>query len=355
MATLNSYLGFSIEDLDLWSLNEYANDVIFYDNIFLEIEGNTYADLLDIYWFDYSWITYFGGSNIVYDSATGAVRGGTITGIFEDLLFQGLYEPSWDMQGLSVSAKAFYQASLTFSADDDKAIIKNALSGADTLLMSDFDDAVGGFGGADLIYGYDGADRLDGGDGDDTISGGTGSDKLYGEAGNDTLRGDGDSDSLSGGIGKDRLEGGGSGDTLKGDNGDDRLNGNDGNDTLYGGSGADRLDGDAGRDRLYAGKDSSRDVFDFNSAKDSRVSSRDMLYEFDRGEDDIDLRGIDAREGGSNNAFKYAGTKAQAYSVWWDERDGDVVVSADVTGNKTADFQIKIVDVMRLSSDDFLL
>ena len=190
-------------------------------------------------------------------------------------------------------------------------------------------------------------ERAYGGSGDDRIIGNGSDNLLKGNGGNDEVEGGGGEDSLYGGAGNDRVEGGSSNDSLRGGDGDDKL---------YGGSGADRLDGDGGKDRLYAGKDSSHDVFDFNSTKDSRVSARDILFEFDRGEDDIDLRGIDARAGGDqNNAFDYTGTRAAAHSVWWEERDGDVVVSADVTGDRTADFQLKLEDLTRLSSDDFLL
>lgn len=190
-------------------------------------------------------------------------------------------------------------------------------------------------------------ERAHGSSGDDRITGNGSDNLLKGNSGDDNLDGGGGKDSLYGGDGSDRLEG---------SSGDDRLRGGDGDDKLYGGSRADRLNGDAGKDRLYAGKDSSRDVFDFNSVKDSRVSARDMLFDFDRGEDDIDLRGIDAKAGsGRNNAFDYSGTKAAAHSLWWREGDGDVVVSADVTGDRTADFQLKLTDVTRLSADDFLL
>jgi serralysin len=171
--------------------------------------------------------------------------------------------------------------------------------------------------------------------------------RAYGGSGDDRITGNGSDNLLSGNDG---------GDTLDGRSGKDSLRGGGGDDTLYGGSGGDRLDGDGGRDRLHAGKDSSHDVFDFNSVKDSRVSARDILFNFDRGEDEIDLRGIDAWSGGGrNNVFDYSGTRAAAHSVWWDERDGDVVVSADVTGDRTAEFQIKLADVTRLTSDDFLL
>ena len=228
--------------------------------------------------------------------------------------------------------------------------------GNDSLYGDDGKDFLRGESGNDRLYGGrqndilrgdDGADRLRGGSGNDQLSAGEQNDTLYGDDGDDRLQGEGGKDSLYGGDGNDRLEGSSGSDSLRGDDGDDRL---------YGGSWGDRLDGDAGKDRLYAGQDGSRDVFIFNSVKDSRVSARDLLFEFDRGEDDIDLRGIDARAGGSrNNEFDYSGSKAAAHSVWWKEDDGAVVVSADVTGDRTADFQFKLTDLTRLSADDFLL
>ncbi|TNC62135.1 calcium-binding protein [Rubellimicrobium roseum] len=203
-----------------------------------------------------------------------------------------------------------------------------------------------GTGGNDSL-GVDGSGYLAGGGGNDVLTGNGRSNVLNGGSGNDRLRAEGGSDALSGGDGRD---------VLLGQSGHDSLRGGNGDDTLDGGSGADRLDGGMSKDRLHAGKDSSRDVFDFNSIRDSRPSSHDILLDFDRGEDVIDLRGIDARGGSSrNDGFDYSGHRAQAHSVWWSERNGDVVVSADVTGDRTADFQLRLDNLTRFSSEDVLL
>ena len=121
--------------------------------------------------------------------------------------------------------------------------------------------------------------------------------------------------------------------------------------------GGDRLDGSSGRDRLFAEGDGSRDVFVFGSAADSRASARDVIFGFDRGEDAIDLRGIDAaaRSAGANDAFSYAGSRAAAHAVWWTRSGADVVVSADTTGDRMAEFSVRITDVGSLSPGDLLL
>ena len=78
--------------------------------------------------------------------------------------------------------------------------------------------------------------------------------------------------------------------------------GQGGNDTLDGGVGNDLLYGGAGRDVLVGG--SGKDNFIFKSAAESRGSSIDTIKTFDRGQDHIDLRSIDANtKVGGNQAF----------------------------------------------------
>ena len=112
---------------------------------------------------------------------------------------------------------------------------------------------------------------------------------------------------LVGAAGNDKLLGGDGNDTLDGGTGNDGLYGQAGNDTLKGSSGNDRLDGGLGRDYLYGG--SGRDVFDFNSIEETAVGSlRDIIYDFQRGQDDIDLSSIDASTRSSGNqAFSWIG------------------------------------------------
>lgn len=211
-----------------------------------------------------------------------------------------------------------------------------------------YDDTIVGNDGDDRIFGRSGADVLSGGLGNDLIRGEAGNDKLTGGLGDDLIYGDNDIDYLYGGVGNDTLDGGA---------GNDILFGQVGNDVLKAGTGSDRLIGGANRDLLYGGTDTSPDVFDFNLLNESVVGSkRDVIYNFTRAADDIDLSTIDARAPtAANEVFLFKGTAATAYSVWYSVSGSNVIVKGDVTGDKIADFEILVVGVTSLSSGDFIL
>lgn len=231
--------------------------------------------------------------------------------------------------------------------------------------------AILGTEGADQLGGTAGADVIRAGGGHDAVSLDAGNDDLDGGAGSDWLVGSGATRmtvdlALSGaqatGYGTDTISGfenlrGGSGaDRLLGDGGANALEGQGGNDTLAGREGADRIVGGAGTDRLYGGVDQDRDVFVFNVVSDSRTGSkRDIVYDFASGTDVIDLSAIDANvrlEGDQD--FAFSGTTAQAYSVWYVRSRGDVLVRADVNGDRVADMEVRLSKVAALGADDFL-
>jgi Ca2+-binding RTX toxin-like protein len=134
----------------------------------------------------------------------------------------------------------------------------------------------------DRIYGTTQNDLFDGRGGNDRITGASGSDTLIGGLGNDTLIGDDDADVLLGGVGNDFLSGG---------NGDDLLEG---------GAGQDELVGSAGRDTF---------VFRAVSESGLTASNADVIDNFVRGEDRIDLGAIDAFSAtSSNDTFIWRGT-----------------------------------------------
>ena len=77
-------------------------------------------------------------------------------------------------------------------------------------------------------------------------------------------------------------------------------------DTLIAGAGADTLTGGLGKDLLTGGVDA--DIFDFNSKFEAgKGLNCDVIQDFVKFEDRIDLFDIDARQGGANNAFKFIG------------------------------------------------
>lgn len=257
-----------------------------------------------------------GGHGFTTD-LSGKPTGGTVTGILQaDLNAQSV---QWAAEGISMSFTAIYAASFTPSNADELSLFAKAFAGADTIKLSNLVDYFRGYAGNDTMYGYDGNDTLIGDAGSDTIYGGTGNDKLQGGVGNDTL---------------------------------------------YGEAGSDVLTGGAGSDRLYGGADTVRDVFDFNLVTESTSASRDLIYDFKSGTDRIDLAGIDAHAGtATNDAFAgFTGTTPTAYSVWYAKADvdqdgsiDDLLLRADVNGDKIVDFEAGIINTSAITKVDLIL
>ncbi len=148
---------------------------------------------------------------------------------------------------------------------------------------------------------------------------------------------------------------------LTGNSANNILTGGAGNDTLSGGAGNDTLIGGAGKDKLTGG--SGKDVFVFKTLSEMGVSatSRDVITDFVRGQDKIDLRGLDANQATSiNDAFsaptvggKFSGVFANAGELYFDQ------VARVLYGNTDADvaaeFAIALTGVNTLSASDLML
>jgi Ca2+-binding RTX toxin-like protein len=148
------------------------------------------------------------------------------------------------------------------------------------------------------------------------------------------------------------LLGGSGADVLIGGAGNDQLFGFDGNDVLVGGGGTDQLRGGRGID-----------IFQFNSVVDSPVRAPDMIADFQKGFDIIDLTRIDANsKTPENDAFTFignaafTGTAGQLRSVF-DANTGQNRVEGDVDGDGVADFAIlvNIPNPQPLVAGDFFL
>ncbi|MGH6736011.1 MAG: calcium-binding protein [Methyloceanibacter sp.] len=286
--------------------------------------------------------------------------------------------------------------------------------GTEVFLFGDSgNDVLRGGNGIDHLYGGPGNDLIKGGASGDLIYGGAGADYLDGQSGNDvffiagsqglgdTFVGGNQTDTLqvTGGAaatltgfnagafsieqwagngkglfgtsagnvfnfsgldsktGLPFVDGGGGKDSIIGSEFADDLRGGSGKDTLKGGDGNDVLTGGTHRDVLYGGM--GNDDFDFNSIKESKTGGqRDKIMDFKRGQDDIDLRGIDAKTGVSgNNKFEFIGkddfseTKGE---LRYQDLGSKVIVQGDVNGDGKADFEI-MVKVGALSAGDFIL
>lgn len=280
---------------------------------------------------------------------------------------------------------------------------------ANTLAGTAKNDLVSGDGGNDTVNAGAGNDIVSGGTGDDTANGEDGRDLLSGGDGNDALSGGAGTDALFGGIGNDRLDGGASDDLLDGGAGRDVLIGGDGVDTasyahattgvtvnltdatgnantgdalgdtfsgietlvltafadnfvagaaggtVFGGDGADTLTGGAGVDVFHGG--AGVDRFVFGQAGSAVAGVVDKIMDFRSGEK-IDLSRIDAVAGGTDNAFSFVDTRAfsgVAGELRVESVRGGWLVTGDVNGDKTADFQILVAGNHHPVVADFVL
>jgi len=138
------------------------------------------------------------------------------------------------------------------------------------------------------------------------------------------------------------------------------------NDTISGGGGNDLIDGGTGADSMTGGTGS--DIFDYDSYNETGTSyvTRDVITDFTKGADRIDLSGMDSSFWYSgNNAHVWRGTGAfgtggegelryarfdnagttNDYTVVYGDRDSDV----------GSEFEIRLQGLVDLSSSDFYL
>ena len=171
---------------------------------------------------------------------------------------------------------------------------------------------------------------------------------------NDVLFGGAGIDVMYGGVGHDRLDGGGGNDRVYGETGNDVLLGRAGNDYLHGGIGNDYLLGGAGRDVLVGGD--GWDRFDFNSRTESLATNPDVIADFCRGYDLIDLQTIDADPDAANGNQSFIYISERSFSGRCGElRFASGVVQGDTNGDRIADFAIKLSNITALAATDFIL
>ncbi len=133
------------------------------------------------------------------------------------------------------------------------------------------------------------------------------------------------------------------------------ISGLAGNDVIHGGAGDDVLVGHKGDDILWGGEGADR--FDFN---DARFFGTDIIMDFERGIDRIDLSGADANERlAGNQDFTFVGnaplSRAGDLGVYLDADRGVTLVKGDTDGDGRHDFIIVLDGVKALSATDFIL
>jgi uncharacterized delta-60 repeat protein len=134
------------------------------------------------------------------------------------------------------------------------------------------------------------------------------------------------------------------------------LSGGDGADTLVGGLGSDTLVGGNGKDVLEGG--SGSDVFVFNVPSETGTTSAawDVVNDFVRGQDKIDLRGIDANTATvANDAFTTFIAGTAAFTAAGQLKFLNGVLYGNTDGDAYAEFAIQLTGVTQLTTADVAL
>jgi serralysin len=140
------------------------------------------------------------------------------------------------------------------------------------------------------------------------------------------------------GTGNDKLTGNDSANRLASGAGSDTLVGNGGNDTLIGGAGKDYLTGGSGADS-----------FAFSAGDSALGADRDIVTDFEKGIDKIDLHDAGAKSfvGGA----LFSGVAGEVRYVSWTDT---TVIELDSNGDRIADLQVQLSGQYVLDNSDFL-
>ncbi|WP_137703373.1 lipase family protein [Marimonas lutisalis] len=178
---------------------------------------------------------------------------------------------------------------------------------------------------------------------------GTESRVAAGTNGNDSFGGEFDYD--IGGLPFDEI--------LYGLSGDDSILGFAGNDTLFGGPDQDTLEGGPGKDVLSGGD--GADTFKYSSVGESGpgLLERDVITDFNRSEDIIDLQKVDANStffslGNQSFAFLGTGSFMGNPGELRLETSAGLVVQADTNGDRSPDMEIVVQGETQLDLSNFL-
>ncbi|AMR64859.1 hypothetical protein A0T30_00225 [Aquipseudomonas alcaligenes] len=142
---------------------------------------------------------------------------------------------------------------------------------------------------------------------------------------------------------------------LTGSNYNDTLTGNSANNLLNGGSGNDRLTGGEGKDTLIGG--AGNDIFAFTALTDSRLEGDawDVIKDFVRGADRIDLSKLDANtEATGDSAFTQIISSAATFSAAGQLRLTDGVLYGNTDADADAEFAIQLIGVASVTLADFI-
>lgn len=311
---------------------------------------------------------------------------------------QGATESLNSTATAAVQIGANIQRSTSFSLPDNGYTIGLTLTGLANINGT-------GNGLNNRLTGNSGNNRLDGGVGADTLLGGAGSDTyLVDNLGDRVFETTATTSSVNAGgtdtvlssvtfnlnayagvrfvekltlTGNANINGTGNmlANVMTGNSGNNRLDGGAGNDTLLGGAGHDTLrgdvgndilQGDAGRDILTGGLGNDRFVFRSVSESATGTSTADVITDFLRGQDRIDLSTIDAFAGTSrNDAFVWRGTGAFTSSTQGEVRyqqfnnagtsNDYTMIWIDNDRDTGVEMAIRLTGLHNLNAADFIL
>ncbi|MFN6976953.1 MAG: M10 family metallopeptidase C-terminal domain-containing protein, partial [Gemmobacter sp.] len=148
--------------------------------------------------------------------------------------------------------------------------------------------------------------------------------------------------------GDDIASGTASRDVLNGGEGNDMLAGMAGRDVLRGGAGRDSLWGGAGKDRLIGG--AGADTFVFERGDSAADDARDVIVDFGRGADRIDLSALFA-PGVSPRFIADAAFEGVAGQVRYDAG----ILAADLDGDGMADISVLIANGAAIDAGALIL
>jgi serralysin len=147
----------------------------------------------------------------------------------------------------------------------------------------------------------------------------------------------------------------------------DIIQGGDDHDVILAGAGNNSIKGGRGQDNMAGGV--NVDVFYFGEVADSGVTAptRDVIVGFKHGVDKINLVGIDAVEGGANNAFVFNAARASAASLvaaghvawYWEDNAGTAndrtIIKLNNDVDAAIDMTIQLNGLINLTAADFML
>ena len=289
----------------------------------------------------------------------------TISGIVTGTTYQVSQSTVYSITGMSDSAEKL--ANFANNTGDTQATYEYVLRGNDSIF---------GSSGSDILLGYGGNDSIDGAKGNDTMIGGAGNDTYYVDRSGDIVIESSilatEIDTVNSSItytlganvekltltGSAVINGTGNAfnNTLTGNASANILSGLAGNDTINGGAGIDILIGGAGKDKLTGGLGNDR--FDFNTYSEMGLGlTRDVITDFVRGQDKVDLSTIDPNAALlGNQAFTFIASTT-AFSVAGQVRYSAGIIAINIDTDAATEYEIQLTGVIPavLAATDFVL